>query len=45
MSNLHARQQSNAVERNNHMVVKVPAMPIKASIPAPIKVAVTDKTM
>ena len=44
MRNLHARQQSNTVERNNHMVVKVPDDPMEASIP-PIKAAVTDKTV
>ena len=44
MRNLHARQQSNAVERNNHMVVKVPD-DADGGIDPPNQVAVTDKTV
>jgi len=44
MRNLHARQQSNTVEQNNHMVVKVPD-DADGGIDPPIKVAVTDKTV
>ena len=45
MRNLHARQQSNAVERNNHMVVKLPDDADGGIDPPQSKGAVTDKTV
>ena len=45
MRNLHARQQSNAVEWNYHMVVKVPDDADGGIDPPQIKVAVTGKTV